>query len=214
VITSVQRRAKARFLLAGASATLGLAACTTHPTPTSTSTVTHTETLTRSPAAIPTRPIAAGPTTSVTGTCPLLPLAVAMPIIGQRLDHATVQTSGGKAVGCEFYPITTGPLVASEHLPTGGFPSARITVTTYPSAESARQVLAIVSRLGGSPSRQSVSGLVAETFRTRFYPADRESDWACVFIKGQRLVTVLLAEPTSQGQAIVKDLAESSARHI
>jgi hypothetical protein len=137
-----------------------------------------------------------------------------MPIIGQRLDHATVQTSGGRTVGCRFYPITTGPLAISEHLPKHGFPSARIAVTTYPSAESARQVLAIVSDAGGSPALQSIDGLVAETFRTHFYPPDGKTDWACAFIKGPHLVTVLLAEPTSQGQSNVMDLAKAFAAKL
>ncbi|PZS16069.1 MAG: hypothetical protein DLM57_11275 [Pseudonocardiales bacterium] len=124
-----------------------------------------------------------------------------------------MQTSGGKTVGCKFYPITTG-LATSEHLPTKGFPSAQITFTTYPSAESARQVLAIVSRAGGSPSLQSIDGLVAETFQTHFYPPDGEADWACAFIKGPKLITVLVAEPTGQGQTNAIALAEAFASKV
>jgi hypothetical protein len=128
----------------------------------------------------------AGPTISTIRQCPLVPIAEATPIIGQRLDHSTVQTSGGKTVGCTFYPTTTG-YAGSEHLPTNGFPSARVTVTTYPSAESARQVLAIVSRAGRSPSLQSIDGRVGETFQSRFYPPDGDADWACAFIEGPKL---------------------------
>jgi hypothetical protein len=208
----VRGRTKAALLLVGASSTFGLVACT-HAGPGLVPAVTHTEVMTRSPSVIPTRPVAAGPTTSTTRQCPLVPLAVAVPIIGQRLDHTTVQASGGKTVGCKFYPITTG-LARSEHLPTNGFPSARITLTTYPSAESARQVLAIVSRAGGSPSLQSINGLVAETFQTHFYPPDGAADWACAFIKGPKLITVLLAESTGQGQANAVALAEAFASKV
>jgi hypothetical protein len=209
----VRRRIKAALLFAGGLPTFGLAACT-HSSPGPASTVTRIETVTRSPSAIPTTPVVAGPTTAAIKDCPLVSLAVATPIIGQRLDHSTVQMSGGKTVGCEFYPITTGPLATSENLPRNGFPSARIIVTTYPSAESARQVLAIVSRAGGSPSLQSIDGLVGETFRTHFYPPDGEADWACAFIKGPQLVTVLLAESTSAGQATVVAFAKAFASRV
>jgi hypothetical protein len=208
----VRRRTRAAVLLIGASSTLGLAACT-HASPDPVPTVTHTEVTIRSPSAIPTRAVAASPTSSAVTQCPLVPLAVAASIIGQRLDHTTVQTSGGKTVGCKFYPIRTA-LATSEHLPAKGFPSARITLTTYPSAESARQVLAIVSRAGGSPSLQSIDGLVAETFQTHFYPPDGEADWACAFIKGPKLITVLVAEPTSQGQTNAVALAEAFASRV
>ena len=192
-----------------------LVACTASaPSPGPDETVTHTQTVTRSPAAIPTTPVIAGPTTSASRDCPLIRLAVAMPIIGQRLDHATVQTSGGKTVGCEFFPITSGSLAKSEKLPKNGFPSARITVTTYPSAESARQVLAIVSSAGGSPSLQSIDGLVGETFQTRFYPPDGDGDWACAFIKGSKLVTVVLAESTGEGQTNALGLAQQFAAAV
>jgi hypothetical protein len=136
-----------------------------------------------------------------------------MLIIGQRLDHSTVQMSGGMTVGCEFFPITTGPLAQSEKLPKDGFPSVRITVTRYPTGESARQVLAIVSRAAGSPSLQPIEGLVGETFQTHFYPPDGEADWACAYIKGPELVTVVLAEAKSEGQTNVVDLADTFATH-
>ena len=169
--------------------------------------------VTRNPVAIPTTPVAAGPTTSTTKRCPWISVAGATSIIGQRLDHATVQTSGGKAVGCIFFPITSG-YAGSEHLPKDGFASARITVATYPSARSARQVLAIVSRAGHSPSLQSVDGLVAETFQTRFYPPDGDSDWACAFIKASKLTTVLVAEPTGAGQLNALALAHAVAAKV
>lgn len=208
----MRRRTRAAALLVGASSTFGLVACT-HEGPGQAPPVTDTRVTTRSPSAIPTIPVAAGPTTSTVRRCPWVSLAVAMPIIGQRLDHTTVQTSGSKTAGCKFYPITSG-YAASEHLPTGGFPSARITLTTYPSAESARQVLAIVSTAGGSPSLQSVDGFVAETFQTHFYPPDGEADWACAFITGPKLITVLVAESTGQGQANALALAKAIASKI
>jgi hypothetical protein len=196
----------------GGLSIFGLTACT-HSSAHIARTVTETQTLTRPPAAIPTTPVLAGPTTVTSRECPLVRLATVVPIIGQRLDHSTVQTSGGKTVGCEFYPITAG-LAQSEKLPKHGYPSARITVTTYPSAESARQVLAIVSRAGGSPSRQPVAGLVGETFQTHFYPPDGGADWACAFIKGPRLIAVVVAEATSGGQKNVVDLADALATHV
>jgi hypothetical protein len=175
--------------------------------------VTTTETETHT-AAIPTTPVVAGPTTTATRACPLISLPAVMVIVGQRLDHSTVRTSGGQAVGCDFYPITTGPLATKENLPKEGYPSAQIEVATYPSAESARQVLAIVSRAGGSPSLQSVGGQAAETYQTRFYPPDGRSDWACAFIKSSKLVTVLVAEATSDGQTNVLTLAERLYAHV
>jgi hypothetical protein len=143
----------------------------------------------------------------------LVSKATVKAMVGQRLDHSTVQTSGGKTVGCEFYPITAGPLAISENLPRHGRPSVRITVVRYPSAESVRQVLATVSRAGGSPSRQSVGGHVAETYQTHFYPPDGNSDWACAFTTGSKLVTVFVADPTSSGQTDALDLARNLAPH-
>jgi hypothetical protein len=84
---------------------------------------------------------------------------------------------------------------------------------TYPSAESARQLLAIVSRAGGSASRQSIRGLTAETYQTRFYPPDGHSDWACAFIKRSHLVTVVVADSTSSGQTDAVNLARTLAAH-
>lgn len=208
----LRRRTRIAALLVGASSTFGLAACT-HAGQNPVATATHTRLVTRGPSVIPTRPVAVGPINSTTRRCPWVSTAVVMRIIGQRLDRSTVQTRGGKTVGCTFYPITTG-YATSEHLPTHGFPSARITVTTYQSAVSARQVLAIVSRAGGSPSLQSVDGYVAETFQTRFYPPDGRRDWTCAFIKGPKLITVFVAEPSSQGQTIALALAEAFASTV
>lgn len=199
-------------LLAGISRSFGLSACTpSDPAPGPT--LTHTRVISVSPSSIPTTPVAAGPTTTTTGRCPGLSLAKATSLIGQRLDHLTVQISGGRTIGCTFYPITTG-YAESEHLPTHGYPSARITVATYPGARSARQVLAIVSRAGMSPSLQSVNGLVAETFQTHFYPPDGDQDWACAFIKGPKLITIFVAESTGTGQANALALAETFASNI
>ena len=210
----VRRRIKMALLLAGASSSFGLTACT-HSGANSAPTATPSEAVTQSPSAIATKPVVAGSTATTTRDCPVVPLAVVMPTIGQRLDHATVQASGGKTVGCEFYPITGGLADSeNENLPTHGYPSARITISTYLSAESARQVLAIVSRAGRSPSLQSIDGLVAETYQTRFYPPDGDADWTCAFIKGSKLVTVYVAEASTQGQSIVMDLAKAFASHI
>jgi hypothetical protein len=208
----VDRPMQVARLLACGLLMVGPAACTDSDPPPA-HTVTHVETVTRGPAAIPTTPVIAGPTTVTTRDCPLVAVAVATQILGQRLDHSSVQTSGGRPVGCELFPIT-GPYASSEALPENGFPSARITVTTYPTARSARQVLALVSRAARSPSRQSIAGRVGETFQTRFYPPDGPADWACAFITGRKLVTVVLAEASSAGQANVIALANASATHI
>jgi hypothetical protein len=208
----LERQRVAPLLTCGLLLVVTTACTDSHPSPAHT--VTNVETVTRSPGAIPTTPVIAGPTTVTTRDCPFVRIAVAVPIIGQRLDHSTVQTSGGRPVGCEFFPITTGPYASSEQLPKKGFPSARITVTTYPTARSARQVLALVSRAGRSPSQQSIAGRVGETFQTRFYPPDGTADWACAFIAGSKLVTVLVAEATSAGQKIVIELANASAARI
>lgn len=202
----------AAILLVSVSSVCTLAACT-REAPGPGPTITQTEVASRNPSAIPTRPVIAGPTTSRRGPCPLIGLQPTKSIIGQRLDHTTVQTSGGMPVGCTFYPITSG-YAPSEHLPRNGFPSARIRVATYPSANSARQVLAIMSRAGGSPSLQSVKSLVAETFQTPFYPPDGAADWACAFIKGPKLIIVNVAEAKSQGQSIALSIAEAFASKI
>jgi hypothetical protein len=208
----VDRRIQVVRLLAGGLLILASAACTDSSPPTA-HTSTNVETVTRSPGAIPTTPVIVGPTTVTTRDCPLVPIAAVALIIGQRLDHSTVQTSGGRPVGCAFFPIT-GHYASREGLPKNGSPSARITVTTYPTATSARQVLALESRAGRSPSLQSIAGRVGETFQTRFYPPDGTADWACAFIAGPKLVTVLLADGSSAGQATVIGLAEASATHI
>jgi hypothetical protein len=195
---------------------LGLAGCTnsSHPAPPDT-TVTQTETLTHSPSVIPTTPVVAGPTTSAVADCPLISQADAMPIIGQRLDHASVQTSGGKVVGCEFFDIYDQSLAASEHLPTPPYPSARITITTYPSPDSAHNALAIASTAGTNPSLQTITGgLVGETYQTTFYPPDGKTDWACAFLKGPKLITVLLADQVLAGQGSVQNLANAIAPKV
>jgi hypothetical protein len=89
-----------------------------------------------------------------------------------------------------------------------------LTLTTYPSAESARQVLALVSRRGRSPSLQSINGRVGETFQTRFYPPDRDADWECASIEGPKLIVVLVAEATSAGQTNAVALAETLAAKV
>jgi hypothetical protein len=202
----VRRRLRcSSAVLAGMLAVSAMAACTSTPS-TDKASVSARTSITTGGQVIPTTPVAAGSTSTATKDCPLVSQSVAAQTVGQRLDHATVQVSGGKVVGCEFFPITTG-LAANEHLPTGGYPSAKIVITTYQSPVSARQVLAITARAGGSPSLNKVDGLVAETFQSRFYPPDGREDWFCAFIKGPLLVTVSVAENTGQGQQIALDLA-------
>jgi hypothetical protein len=200
-------------VLAAMLAVWAMAACTSTPSSDRASTPAQTPATTTGGRVIPTAPVVAGPTSTAAKDCPLVSQSVTQTTVGQRLDHATVQVSGGKVVGCEFFPITTG-LAGNEHLPTGGYPSAKIVIATYQSAVSARQVLAITARAGGSPSLNNVDGLVAETFQSRFYPPDGHEDWFCAFIKGPLLVTVSVAENTSQGQDIALGLAARVAPKI
>lgn len=190
-----------------------MAACTSTPTANGASTRAQAPAITTGSEVIPTAPVIAGPTSTARKACPLVSQSAAQRTLGQRLDHATVQTSGGKVIGCEFFPITTR-LAGNEHLPTGRHPSAKIVIATYQGPVSARQVLAITARAGGSPSLQAVDGLVAETFQSRFYPPDGLQDWACAFIKEPLLVTVSVAERTSQEQQIALDLADQVAPNL
>jgi hypothetical protein len=181
--------------------TVALTGCTSGSGPAGpTPTITSTQTLTRPPSVIPTAPIVAGPTTSTRATCPYLSLADAANLLGQRIDHSVVLTSAKKTVGCQFFDVTgefAGP--TAENLPPPTQASIEIRTAVYPSADSVHNALARLAGAGAQPEQVTVTpNLVGELFQTNFYAADHGQDWACAFIKGTTLVTVLTANNVNQ----------------
>jgi hypothetical protein len=180
--------------LTGCTASSGTAS----PAPT----ITSTQTLTRPPSVIPTTPIVAGPTTSARASCPFLSMADAANLLGQRIDHSVVLTSAKKTVGCQFFDVT-GQFAGSENLPPPTQASIEIRTAKYSSADSVHNALALLAGAGAQPQQVTVTpNLVGELFQTNFYPADHGQDWACAFIKGTTLVTVLTANTNQPASTV------------
>jgi hypothetical protein len=174
-------------------------ACTSGSTP---APVTTTQTITRTQApppppsssGTPTGPIAAGPTTTAEATCPLLDEPTAADALGQRLDRITVQTAGGKTVGCRFYDVQGTDLATSEHLSGPNQPALQISSATYATPTLAHNAMVMTAEKG--VNAHPVNGGIA--YLTTFDPADGPNkDWAYAVTKGTTLVVI----ETNQGDA-------------
>jgi hypothetical protein len=188
---------------------LGLAvagtACTSSPPAPPDRTITSVQTLTRPPS---TAPVVAGPTTSAEGSCPFLDQQTAAGDVGMRLARTTVESSGGKPVGCNFYALQGSPLSESEHLPGPNQPAIRITSTRYPDAAAAHN--AMVRAAGQQAQQAKVGTLTGLAFQVEFDPADKGKDWACAFTKGDTLVVVTTAvtTPSFNAVALANDIVD------
>lgn len=196
----MRRRTTARVgsLVLVASLGVTLTACTggSHPPPEQPSTITRTVVHTQTPTIDPS-PIVAGPTTSATGACPLLPEQTVHQDVGMRLDRQTVQRSGSQVIGCRFYPLThpnaqcDATCLANEHLPPADQAAVEITLEHYGSATDARNAMILRARKGSGVQQVSVGADgVGLAYQIEFYPADHGRDWACAFTHGDTLAVV------------------------
>jgi hypothetical protein len=190
-----------------AAGTLLLAGC--HSTTAGSSVqVTTTETLTHPPAVG--SPVVSGPTSSADAdACPYLDEETAANDVGVRMGRITVQTSGGKVVGCRFYATTDPSFVASEHLPGPSQPVLEIDTSAYPDDTSAHNAMVATAQAGGGAYTNSIGSLEGISFQTTFDPTDGNKDWAFIFAKGVKLVTVLTAQSDTafNARAVAADIA-------
>ncbi len=101
-------------------------------------------------------------------------------IEGDHVYRTTVLTTM-KPVGCRFY-FYAGPFEAV----------ADIVTRTFTSTLDARNAMVSTASKGSRTEtvRNLVPGVDAILFQTRFFGPDGPTDWACIFAKGNLLVTV------------------------
>jgi hypothetical protein len=111
----------------------------------------------------------------ITKACPYISNDDEQIAEGKKVGRSTVLTT--TPVGCRFY------LAYPDYHAV-----AQITVRTFPTELAAFNT---VARTGGSTA-QSTPGIGdgAVLYRTRFYKPDGARDWACIFAKGTKVVTV------------------------
>lgn len=179
----------AAVLLLAAGCTSSGSSPTTTPQTTATRTVIHT-------TAPSTAPVVAGPTSSAHGTCPFIADKTVAEDLGMRLGRTTVQRSGGKVIGCRFYPLAhpTAECGTScfkgEHLPPASQPVLQLLITRFPSASTAHNAMVLASQRGKNAQQVTVGGSTALAFQTDFYAKDKGKDWAVAFTRGAKLVQV------------------------
>ncbi|MEO8889460.1 MAG: hypothetical protein ABI301_05695 [Jatrophihabitantaceae bacterium] len=205
---SVPLRPAAMALATSAALAAGVAGCTSgHVQPGTTSTQTRTATVTTTPSS---GPIAAGPTTTASGTCSLLPRQTAANDLGMRLAKERVLVSGGKQIGCEFFAIQDSPLATSERLPGPNQPVLRITAARYASEIEAHNAMVLLAEAGTNAQQVTIApGNIGLAFQTDFYPPDHGTDWACTFNQGTTLVIVytVVTRPALDAIEIAKAVA-------
>lgn len=155
-------------------------------------------------------PIAAGPTTSADGTCPFIEQPTAANDVGVRTGRITVQTSGGRPVGCRFYADQDPAYSASEHLPGPDQPVLQISSSRYPSTTSAHNAMVRIAEAGSSARADSLSRQIEGiSFQTRFYPPDQGRDWAYTFRVATAVVVVMTVQTDTSFDArqVAVDLA-------
>lgn len=195
---------------AGTVVAVLLAACTaSHPAPGGTTTTTRTETETvgsRPPstaAFTPAAPATVAPLGNRTsaprgerfGRCPYIangagaaggqvPGNNVANLEGNRVGRSTVLTSL-TPVGCRFY-------FAYSYGDMNHYAVAEIRPQTLANAATARNAMILTARTGTelAVQRDFADGLTGISFRTRFFGPDGPRDWAFVFAKGNRIVTV------------------------
>jgi hypothetical protein len=119
------------------------------------------------------------PVREVDGTCPYIATKDLADKVGSRVGRTTILTSTPR--DCRFY------------LPFGDFHAvAQITVTIYPDALTAHNAMVRTAEQGSQPIGipSLAPGTEGILYRTSFYPPDGDRDWACIFRKGDAVVTV------------------------
>ncbi len=173
-------------LLAAAALAL-LAGCSGHTVVVgSTTTIDQTQTVRHTvapPPPPPTGAIDAGPVSSADADCPYIDKQTAADLEGNRIGRVVVLSQQGKPVGCQFF-----------FDPNWGYPrmTMQITSATYRTSTDAYNAMVRTGAAGRNtePVHDLVPGVDAVLYQTRFYAPDGDSDWACTFAKGTRLVTV------------------------
>jgi hypothetical protein len=180
-----------RALTAAAAVLLSAAACTSSrssPSGTPQTTATRTVIHTTVPS---TAPVVAGPTSSKEGNCPFIAKQTVAEDLGMRLERTTVQHSGGKTVGCEFFALQDSPLATSERLPGPKQPVLRVLTVRYPSATAAHNAMVRLADAGKNAQQVKITTKVTGlAYQTDFYPADRGHDWAVAISTGAMLITI------------------------
>ncbi|MGI8679250.1 MAG: hypothetical protein ACR2LX_11285 [Jatrophihabitans sp.] len=194
---------KGLVVTAAALATVATAGCTAPTTTSSTKDSTTTITASASSSA-PDAPTQRGPTTAATArSCPFLGKQSAADRVGLRLDAIKVLSSGGKVIGCRFYPLghpnaqCNETCLQQEHLPPPSQAVIEIASAQYASATDAHAAAFSLGTAGTNPQQAQIApGVTGVCFQTEFYPKDRDQDWACAFNK--RAVLVLVHTATTE----------------
>ena len=195
------RLARAAGLLAAVTAAASVTACTasTGAITTSTTTIVQTSTgPTQSIAPVSDAPIAqpgAKEVDAPNNTCPYISNDAARQAEGDRVGRVTLVTTNPP--GCNFYwQYEENRMIL------------QISVTNYPSQVGAYN--AMIRDTAAAPERLGVPGLIAQDgctaqtsqderpdkcvdavlYRTTFYPPDGNQDWAAMFAKSSRVITV------------------------
>jgi hypothetical protein len=130
---------------------------------------------TRAPKKTGTTPPKPAKVREITRKCPYLSNDDEQIAEGKKVGRSTVLTTS--PVGCRFY------LAYPDYHAV-----AQITVRKYRTELIAFNT---VARTGGSTAQSTPRvGDGAVLYRTRFYKADGNRDWACIFAKGKTVVTV------------------------
>ena len=119
------------------------------------------------------------PVREIDGTCPYIATQDLADKVGSRVGRTTILTSTPR--DCRFY------------LPFGDFHAvAQIAVKTYPDALTAHNAMVRTAEQGSQPIGipSLAPGTEGILYRTSFYPPDGDRDWACIFRKGDAVVTV------------------------
>jgi hypothetical protein len=118
---------------------------------------------------------------------------------GDRVYRTTVLTKL-KPVGCRFY-FWAGPFEAI----------AEIAPTTFHSNDEALRAAVAVAKVdpGAQTYRDLAPGVIAISYRTKFFGPDGDRDWACVFVKGSVMVNVRTqrTDTSLNGRLIVQAIA-------
>lgn len=182
-----------------------LAGCTGSGGSTPSTPVTSTIVETTTAPAPPTAPVDTGPTTAASATsCPYAASEFVHDTLGMRLSRLTVLRSGGRVVGCRFYPLThptpqcDASCLQGEHLPGPNQPVLEISTTRYPSPDAAHNGFVRVADAGKNPQPvQLGGGIVGVCFQTDFYPKDHGADYACATSKGSTALVVRSVDTVS-----------------
>jgi hypothetical protein len=151
-----------------------------------------------SPASVAVTPVSTGPTTAAAAaSCPYAGTEFVHNTVGMRLGKLTVLKSGGKIVGCRFYPLShptaqcDATCLQGEHLPGPNQPVVEITTQRYASSVAAHNAFVLVAQRGANPQQADLGGgIVGVCYQTDFYAKDHGTDWACAASKGTTAVFV------------------------